>query len=333
MARPVDATQLPGSKALGPQADTRDPLRGFLYIGVATFFWGFSATLGRAAFTGRLLPSLEIRGINPVILSQCRTGFSFLALALWLISRRGVRALRVPRRDLAKLALLGLAGLAVSNYFYYLAIQRTNVATAIIVQYTAPVWVLLHMVARGAERLTVSKVGTVLIAITGIALVIGVFHRGGIQLDVIGVGAALVASFSFAYYNVAGHYLLERYDRWMVILYATLAASLFWIVVNPPNKVIAAHYSVSAWLFLSVFSFLSMLLPFTFYFAGLKLLVPTKAIIASCLEPVFAILIAAIALKEAVGLVQAIGIAMVLGAIVLAQRSASDPRPITGPVD
>jgi drug/metabolite transporter (DMT)-like permease len=189
------------------------------------------------------------------------------------------------------------------------------------------------MVARGAERLTASTVGTVLIAITGIALVIGVFHRGGIQLDVVGVGAALVASFSFAYYNVAGHYLLERYDRWMLILYATLAASLFWMIINPPNKIVAAHYSGGAWLFLAVFSFLSMLLPFTFYFAGLKLLVPTKAIIASCLEPVFAILIAAIALKEAVGLVQAIGIAMVLGAIVLAQKSTSDPRPITGPVD
>jgi DME family drug/metabolite transporter len=333
MAQSVEASPLRGSKAFQSSSDSRNSLRGFLYIGAATFFWGFSATLGRAAFTGRLLPNLGIRGIDPVILSQCRTGFSFCAFALWLIARRGIGALRVPRRDLAKLALLGLAGLAVSNYFYYLAIQRTNVATAIIVQYTAPVWVLLYMVARGAERLTASKMGTVLLAICGIALVIGLFRRGGIQLDAIGVGAALVASFSFAYYNVAGHYLLEHCDRWVVLLYATLAASLFWIIVNPPNKIIAAHYSGSAWLFLAVFSFLSMLLPFTLYFAGLKLLVPTKAIIASCLEPVFAIVIAAIALKEAVGLVQAIGIVMVLGAIVLAQRSGVDPRPMTGPVD
>ena len=333
MAGSVNASRSPISNSVNAPNNTRNSLRGFLYIGAATFFWGFSATLGRAAFTGKLLPSLRIRGIDPVILSQCRTGFSFLALALWLIARRGISALRVPRRDLAKLALLGLAGLAVSNYFYYLAIERTNVATAIIVQYTAPVWVLLYMVTRGADRLTTSKVASVLLAITGIALVIGIFRRGGIHLDVIGVGAALVASFSFAYYNVAGHYLLERYDRWMVMLYATLAASLFWTIINPPNKIMAAHYSSGAWLFLAVFSFLSMLLPFTLYFAGLKLLVPTKAIIASCLEPVFAILIAAIALKEAVALVQAIGIAMVLGAIVLAQKSRPDPRPIAGPVD
>lgn len=299
---------------------------------MAAFFWGLSASLGRAAFTGRLLPRSGISSVDPLILSQCRTSFSFLAVALGLIAQRGLKSLRVPWRDLGKLAVLGLAGIAVSNYFYYLAIQRTNVATAIIVQYTAPVWVLLYMVARGAEQLTASKIGSVLLAITGIALVIGLFRHGGVQLDAVGVTAAMIAAFSFAYYNIGGHYLLARYDRWTVLLYTTLAASLFWLIVNPPNKIVGAHYSASTWLFLAVFSFLSVLLPFTFYFAGLELLVPTKAIIASCLEPVFSILIAAIALKEVVGLVQAIGIAMVLSAIVLAQKSGSEVQRLT-PVD
>lgn len=302
---------------------------GFLYIGAAAFFWGLSASLGRAAFTRRLLPHSGIRSVDPLILSQCRTSFSFLAVAIGLVARRGLRSLRLPGRDVGKLFLLGLAGVAASNYFYYVAIQRTNVATAIIVQYTAPVWVLLYMVLLGAERLSASKMGSVLLAIIGIALVIGLFR---VQLDTIGVIAALIAAFSFTYYNIAGHYLLARYDRWIVLLYTTLAASLFWLIINPPTKIVAAHYSTSTWLFLAVFSFLSVLLPFTFYFAGLELLVPTKAIIASCLEPVFSILIAAIALKEVVGPLQAIGIVMVLSAIVLAQKSGSDAQRLT-PVD
>src|SRR2546423_3345153 len=310
----------------------RSSLWGFVYIGAAAFFWGLSASLGRAAFTGRLLPHSGIRSVDPLILSQCRTSFSFLAVAIGLFARRGFGPLCLPWRDLGKLFVLGLAGVAASNYFYYLAIQRTNVATAIIVQYTAPIWVLLYMVVRRGERLTPSKIGSVLLAITGIALVIGLFRHGGMQLDTVGVLAALIAAFSFTFYNIGGHYLLARYDRWTVLLYTTLAASLFWIVVNPPNKILAAHYSASTWLFLAAFSFVSVLLPFTFYFAGLELLLPTKAIIASCLEPVFSILIAAIALKEIVGSVQAIGIAMVLCAIVLAQRSGSDAQCIT-PVD
>ncbi|HEY8669228.1 MAG TPA: DMT family transporter, partial [Terriglobales bacterium] len=134
--------------------------------------------MGRAAFTGRLLPDSGIRSVNPLILSQCRTTFSFLAVAVWLVPRRGLRRLLLPGRDIAQLLVLGLAGVAASNYFYYLAIQRTNVATAIIVQYTAPVWVLLYMVARRAETLTLAKMVSVLLAIIGIALVIGLFGQG-----------------------------------------------------------------------------------------------------------------------------------------------------------
>jgi drug/metabolite transporter (DMT)-like permease len=269
-----------------------------------------------------------IRDVDPLILSQCRTGFSFIAIAFGLLARRGIGIFRIPRLDLVKLFLLGTGGVAVSNYFYYLAIQRTNVATAIIIQYTAPVWVLLYMVLRRAERLTLAKMGSVALAVVGIALVIGVISHGGMRLDRLGVVSALLAAFSFSYYNIGGHYLLARYDRWIVLLYTTLAASLLWIVINPPSKILAAHYSATTWLFLAVFSFLSVLLPFSFYFAGLERLVPTKAIIASCLEPVFTILIAAVALKELVGPLQVVGIVMVLSAILLAQRPHRD-GPLT----
>ena len=315
------------------ESKPQNSARGLLYIALAAFFWGVSASLGRAAFTGRLLPDAGIRSVDPLILSQCRTGFSFLVVAVGLIVRRGLRKLQVPRGDLAKLLFLGLGGVAASNYFYYLAIQRTNVATAIIVQYTAPVWVLLIMVMRGAERLTPLKLASVILAITGIALVIGLLGQGRLQFDSIGVGAALVAAFSFTYYNVGGHAILLRYDRWMVLLYTTLFASLFWIVVNPPTKILAAHYSGSTWAFLAIFSLLSVLLPFSLYFAGLERLVPTKAVIASCLEPVFSIVIAAVALKEVVGPLQGIGVAMVLSAIVLAQRTGRELQSIPGPVD
>lgn len=306
----------------------RNPVRGFLYIATAALLWGLSASMGRAAFTGRMLPRSGIRDVTPLILTQCRTGFSFIAVAIAMTFRRGIKRLYVPRLDFLKLFLLGLGGVAASNYFYYLAIQRTNVATAIIVQYTAPVWVLLYMVARGNERLTAIKTSSVLLAITGIALAIGLIGHSRIQLDGLGVGAALIAAFSFSYYNIGGHALLVRYDRWIVLLYTTLAASLFWIIINPPNKILAAHYSASTWLFLAVFSFVSVLLPFTFYFAGLERLVPTKAIIASCLEPVFSVLIAAIALNESVGPLQTLGIAMVLSAIVLTQRPSGDAHPM-----
>ena len=58
---------------------------------------------------------------------------------------------------------------------------------------------------------------------------------------------------------------------------------------------------------------------FSCYFAGLQHLEPTRAIVASCLEPVFSIVIAALVLGELLRPLQTVGIVLVLVAIVLIQ--------------
>ena len=142
---------MPG-KATSSVSDShpnRNPLRGYFFIIACAFLWGVSAALGRAVFTGKLALSGElVHPIDPLILSQARTTFSLLVL-LPILLRQGRQRVVMPTRDLVQCLVLGLLGVAASNYFYYMAIQRTSVAIAITVQYTAPVWVLLYVVARG----------------------------------------------------------------------------------------------------------------------------------------------------------------------------------------
>ena len=125
--------------------------------------------------------------------------------------------------------------------------------------------------------------------------------------------------FSFAFYNVGGHTVLARYDRWKVLLWVLVGTSAFWLIVNPPWKIVAAHYGRQQWAFMAIFSVVSVLVPFSCYFAGLQHLEPTRAIVASCLEPVFSIVLAAVFLGELLRPVQTLGIVLVLIAIVLIQ--------------
>jgi DME family drug/metabolite transporter len=318
------------------------PLRGYFFIASAAFLWGVSAALGRAVFTGKLpLSQTALRPIDPLILSQTRTTFSLLVLLLILVASQGWQRIKLPARDLAYCFLLGTLGVAVSNYFYYVAIQRTNVATAIIVQYTAPVWVLFYVVARGQQKLSLQKVIAVALAVAGITLVIGIAGTkakdgGALRLDSYGLFAALLASFSFAFYNVAGHRILARYDRWRVLVWTLAAAAAFWLIVNPPWIIVAAHYAPAQWLFLFVFSMISVLGAFSLYFLGLQHLEPTRAIIASCLEPVFSILLAAVLLGEVLRPIQTLGIVFVLAAIVIVQRpdrSAAEESVVVEPIE
>ena len=312
---------------------TRNPLRGYAYIATAAFFWGVSATLGRAAFTGniplwlgRSLASsfaASLRNIDPLILSQSRATLSFAILCPVMLARGGAARLRVPPRDILRFLMLGVFGIAASNYLYYLAIQRTNVATAIILQYTAPVWVLLYTALRYSQRPSWRKTAAVALSVAGCALAVGVFGFAQLRIDMRGVAAALLAAVAFAFYNIGGHSVLASYDRWKVLVWVLMAASLFWIVINPPQKIIAAHYGPAQWMFLLGFSLVSVLAPFSCYFAGLQHLEPTRAIVTSCLEPVFSILLTALVLGELVRPVQIIGIVGVLVAIVLIQLPES----------
>ncbi len=297
----------------------KHPLRGYLSIAAAALCWGASATLGKAVFTGRLLASAQaLQPIDTLILTQTRVSFALLILAPLVLWRGGSVSLRMPPRDIFRCLVLAVLGVAGSNFFYFWAIARTTVATAIILQYTAPVWVLLYLVARGQQRATVQRVIAVAAAVAGCALVVG----GHLRVNPAGVAAGLGAAFSFAFYNLYGHGLLARYDRWRVLVYTLLGASVFWLFVNPPWKIVAAHYSAGQWSFLALFSVTSVLLPFSFYFAGLQYLDATRAIVTSCLEPVFAIVLAAAFVGEGLALLQVVGIAVVLIATVLVQLAA-----------
>jgi drug/metabolite transporter (DMT)-like permease len=227
-------------------------------------------------------------------------------------------------------------GVALSNYCYYFAIQKTSVAIAIVLQYTAPVWVLLYVVARGQQKLSLQKVAAVGVAITGIALTIGIVgsrSTSPLHLDTYGLIAAMLASFSFAFYNVAGHRILLCYDRWRVLAWTLISASVFWFFFNPPWKIAAAHYAPAQWAFLFIFSMISVLGSFSLYFLGLQYLEPTRAIIVSCLEPVFSILLAAALLGEGVRPIQTLGVVLVLSAIVLVQLPGREATRVAVTVD
>ena len=43
-------------------------------------------------------------------------------------------------------------------------------------------------------------------------------------MNPVGVAAGMMAAVSFAFYNVGGHEILSRYDRWIVLMYTTLSA-------------------------------------------------------------------------------------------------------------
>lgn len=309
--------------------DQKHPWRGYFFIATATLCWGAAAVFGKAIFNGSLFAGHA--SISPLVLTQTRTCFTVLIFIPILLLRFGQAIFRISGFDFALCAMVGTLGVACSNFFYYLAVQKSTVSLAITVQYTAPVWVLLYMVGRGREAITWQKGIAVLAAIVGIALAIGLLQtsaHSNANYSKTGVGAALLASFGYAFYNIAAQGLVMRRHPFTIMFYVLSSAAIMWLAVNPPWRLVAQHYSGSQWAFLFTFSCISMLLPYMFYLSGLKYLDPTRAVITSCLEPVFAILFAVLFVHEVLRPLQVAGIAAVLVATVMVQiKPKSKPQP------
>ena len=296
----------------------RDRLIGILMIAAAAFCWGASATVGKLVFGGILRGSTV--PITPLILAQTRTTFSFVILAPLLLLSGNRSFFHAGAKSLIGALVVGALGVSGSNFFYYFAIQKTSVGTAIVLQYLAPVWVLLYMVARRQQHATLSRVLGVALAVAGIALVIGIGGNAPIHTNTLGMAAAICAGLCFAFYNVGGGELTKRLPALTVMLYAMLGSALLWAVVHPWWVLLATPFTRAQWVFLVAFSIGSMLLPYLLYFKGLSHLDATTAIVTSCLEPVFAIALAAIFAGEHIAPLQGVGMALVIAATVLIQR-------------
>lgn len=291
--------------------------RGYIMILGAAVLWGASATVAKFLLN---------RQIDTIILVQTRVTFSCLLLLIFfLLFRRDV--LLVPLHDLWQFALLGVIGVAGSNFTYYFTIRESTVATAILIQYTAPLLVLAYATLSREESVSWVKVAAALVSLGGCFLAVGAYDAQVLRITPIGLVSGLGSVICFSFLNIHTRRLLAHYNVWTVVFYSIAFASLFWLLINPPHLVIAENFTGEVWIFLVVLAIISILIPHSLYFAGLKHIVASRAIITSTFEPIVAILTAALFLGELLEGVQVIGAVLVISAILLLQTRRESAAP------
>jgi drug/metabolite transporter (DMT)-like permease len=287
-----------------------DRWRGALMVAGAAVCWGVMATVAKLLFRDR--------GIDPVFLVAIRAYLATLTLFVLLGITRPAH-LRIGARGCADAALIGIGGLMTNNFLYFTAIDLTTVATALLLQYQAPVLVALYTVLVQRQRLSGRLVAALTLALAGCALVVRVYDPGAIRPNVAGVLAGLGTAFAFAFYILAGRAALARLRPWTLLAYAYLASSLVWLLIVPPARIMAQGYNAEAWVAFLAIATLGTALPFGLFISGLRLLPPTQASILSMLEPVVATAAAYLVLGETLLPLQILGGGLVLAAVTLTE--------------
>ena len=285
---------------------------GYFYVAFAAVLFAISGTAAKALFNA---------GVTAFELIQLRTTVALAGLLLWLGLRKRGR-FRMAPAQIPFFIALGVLGIGAAQFFYLLAISKINVAAAILLHYTGPVFVALYVV--GVERQKLGTISTLAIfgTLLGCYLVVGAYDVRLLTLNQGGIVAGVAAAIAFAVYSLLSARAMKRYSPWTVLLYGMLFAALLWNILHPPLSAFFRGYSPSQWGWILFIGICGTIIPFGLYFEGIKRIAPTHASITATLEPISAGIIAALFLGEHMGLLQVAGGLLVLFSILALQLTS-----------
>lgn len=240
--------------------------------------------------------------------------FLTLAVALAVVDPR---YLVVRPADLPFFAVYGLIGVTLNYAAYFYALKSATVTTAVILLYTYPAIVTIFAALFMGETFTRIKGLVLVLTFGGCFLVVEGYKQAAWTLNIRGVLFGLGAGITAAAYSLLGKKALQRYKSWTTVCYGLGFGAAFLLLFRPPRAVLSANYPWQAWLGILALAWFPTLLAYSLFTTSMHYIEASQASIIATLEPVFAVLLAAILLEERMALPQVIGAVTVVGGLIL----------------
>ncbi|MGO4103016.1 DMT family transporter [Leifsonia sp. YAF41] len=294
---------------------------GYVFALVASLLFGLNGSTTKVIVEA---------GLSPAQLTFARvTIIAVLAGVALLLTNRS--AFRINRRQLLALATLGIAGVALIQWFYAVAISLLPVGIALMLEYSGVLLVALAARFIFKERVKARIWVAIAAVLVGMAVVAQVWAS---PLSALGVAAGLLAALCLAVYFLVGERQVASASPLAVSFWSMLFASAFWLLFSSwwliDPGVLAAptalggnldSITVPLWAVVLWNGVVGSFLPYLLSYLALARLTATAAGIVSASEVIFAFGFAFLWLGETLDGVQFLGVLLVLAGIVVAQTA------------
>lgn len=285
---------------------------------------GVAAVLAAAVLWGSigvLSVGLFRIGVGPWEVAFWRAALSAAALALHLALFRRPALRLASRRDAALLGGFGVVGVGLFYVSFQLANYLTSVAVAVVLLYTAPVFVMVGARLLLGEALTGRKLLVALAVVLGVGATSLGAAGAEVRLSAAGVAWGVVAALSYSAYYLFGRRYLPRFGVMRTLVYSLLSGTAVlgiaaWAVGEPPRLALPA----ASWPLLLALSLGTTLLANSLYYWGLSRVEAGRAAVVAAVEPVVAALLALAVFDQRLTTIGWVGVGVVFGGIVLGNR-------------
>src|SRR5438045_2390931 len=202
-------------------ARRRRPRVGYVMAASAASLWAVNGTVSKVILAS---------GISSLRLSEVRMTGALVGFVIVLLAIAPER-LKVRRRELPFLAVWGIGGLALVQWFYFLAIHRLAIGIALLIEYIAPLIVALWARYVFRERVRRRIWVALALALVGLALIVDLRHGG--TVSTVGVAFALGSAAAYTFYLLLAEHGVGDRDAVSLLAWGFGFGALFWCFVAP----------------------------------------------------------------------------------------------------
>ena len=246
--------------------------------------------------------------------------------------------LGVEKGDFYRIMLLGFLGVGCYQICWTLGVHRTTASDASLLISTAPIFTGIYTALSKQEQMPRKRWAGTILAFIGIYCI--VYWTPGSRLSLSSANftgniIVLLGAVFFSLYAILGKPLLARYSP------VKLAALVFtWgLAVLAPFSLLSGpvvyphRFSSGTWLGLAYIIVLGTIIPFTFWYRGIKETTPVRTVAFHNLVPVISILLGILWLGEQIDVRQILGALLVISGLIVANRRSNKSVRVSQGVD
>lgn len=267
---------------------------------------------------GLFVKNIELSS-SELALFRGAIGSVFLIVASLFLKQK-VNFNQISKKNLILLLFSGTA-MGFNWIFLFEAYRYTTISNATLSYYFAPIFVMVLAPFLLKERWTTLKAISILLAFTGFFLIVQPqalpsnvgFHHG------VGIGYGLLAAAFYASVILLNKFIRNLSDFETTIMQLTIATIVLLPYVLFTEEMNYTGISGETILLILVVGVFHTGIAYLLYFAAIKKLKGQTIAVFSYIDPISAVLMAAIVLHENMGLVQIIGGVLILGSTLLSE--------------
>lgn len=250
---------------------------------MGALFWGLSGTSVQFLENAKhinvewlLEARLLIAGILTIVLAYIQEG------------KRIFSIFKEPK-DIRKLLIFGILGIALAQYTYFRAIAISGVGVATVLQYVAPTMIIIYLFLRYFKKPSIPELFCILLAMVGTLCIV---MQEGLDMSSFNEEAlfwGLVSAASICVYTLQPMELLKTYGTTSVVGFAMFICGILSVAMFQQVES-EAIWDGMTWLGVFAIIILGTVVSFNAYMEGVKLIGAVQGSILSSLEPISAAL-------------------------------------------